>query len=357
MAQTIQLNATPEVLRKRFYELATARDVADLLEVRYDRLVWHLYGADPEKRYVRFEVPKRSGGVREIRAPGTAIKILQRKLNQVLQSVYEPRDSVHGFVPNRSVRTNAGAHARRRYVLNVDLKEFFPSVNFGRVRGLLMAEPYRRPPEVATVLAQLACHDNQLPQGAPTSPVLANMVCWGMDSALQGLAKRCRATYTRYADDVTFSTNRRDFPAELAVVEGEAVRLGYELAAVIERSGFEPNTKKVRLQTREFRQEVTGLTVNVFPNVQRCYVRQIRAMLHAWRKFGLEAAEAEHRRKYAHEHRGPGRGAPSYRAVVEGKLAYLAMVRGVADPVYQTYRGQFDALSTAPPRATPADHE
>lgn len=348
MSDSLCLSSPPTELRERFFALATARDVADLLEVRYDRLVWHLYSSDPERRYVTFEVPKRSGGSREIRAPGTALKLLQRKLNQVLQAVYEPRDSVHGFVPERSVRTNAGAHTRRRYVFNVDLEDFFPSVNFGRVRGLLMAEPYSRPAEVATVLAQIACHDNQLPQGAPTSPVLANMVCWGMDTALQRLAQRCRATYTRYADDLTFSTNRRDFPPELAIVEEAGVQIGTELASILAASGFRPNARKVRLQTPEFRQEVTGLTVNVFPNVQRRYVRQIRAMLHAWRKFGLAAAEAEYRKKYAHRHRGPGRGAPSYRAVVEGKLAYLAMVRGEANPIYQKYRAQYDSLVAGP---------
>ena len=349
MPDSLVLTQSPDALRERFYALATARDVADLLEVRYDRLVWHLYGSDPERRYVTFEVPKRSGGAREIRAPEGGLKVLQRKLNQVLQAVYEPRDSVHGFVAGRSVRTNAGVHARRRFVFNVDLEDFFPSVNFGRVRGLLMARPYGRPAEVATVLAQLACHDNQLPQGAPTSPVLANMVCWGMDSALQRLAGRCRSTYTRYADDLTFSTNRRDFPPELAVEDGEGVRLGAGLAEVLERSGFAVNERKVRLQTREFRQEVTGLTVNVFPNVQRRYVRQIRAMLHAWRRFGLEAAEVEYRERYAGGHRGPGRGAPSFRAVVKGKLAYLAMVRGEADPVVIKYRRQFEELAAPAP--------
>ena len=347
MTTSFTLSASPEELRKGFFALETPQDVAALLDARYDRLVWHLYGSEHEQRYTTFEIPKRSGGTREIRAPQPGLKTLQRKLNQVLQAVYEPRDSVHGFVYGRSVRTNAGAHARRRYVFNVDLESFFPSVNFGRVRGLLMARPYRCSPEVATVLAQIACHDNQLPQGAPTSPILANMVCWGMDSALQRLAGQCRSTYTRYADDLTFSTNRRDFPTELATIDDGEVRLGPELAAVLERSGFRVNARKVRLQTSEFRQEVTGLTVNVFPNVRRRYVRQIRAMLHAWRTYGLAAAEAEYRRRYAQDHRGPGRGAPSFRAVVEGKLAYLAMVRGEADPVYQTYREQFGALVEA----------
>ena len=357
MPDSLVLSDPPDVLRERFYALATVEDVARLLDVRYDRLVWHLYGSDAARRYVTFEVPKRSGGVREIRAPGAGLKALQRKLNQVLQAVYEPRNSVHGFVHGRSVRSNAGAHTRRRFVLNVDLEGFFPSVNFGRVRGLLMARPYGRPAEVATVLAQLACHDNQLPQGAPTSPVLANMVCWGMDTALQRLAGRCRATYTRYADDLTFSTNRKDFPAELAMAEESGVRLGDELASVLAASGFQVNSRKVRLQTRAFRQEVTGLTVNVYPNVERRYVRQIRAMLHAWRKFGLEAAQAEYQAKYARGHRGPGHSASSFHAVVRGKLAYLAMVRGEIDPVYRTYRGQFDVLTSVPSSATVADHE
>src|SRR5690606_8958560 len=128
--------------------------------------------------------------------PTESLKIIQQKLNQVLQLVYKPKLSTHGFVNNRSIVTNADAHIKKkkhRYILNVDIKDFFPSINFGRVRGMFMAPPYNQPEHVATVLAQICCSNNELPQGAPTSPIVSNMICAQMDSQLQQLAKphRC----------------------------------------------------------------------------------------------------------------------------------------------------------------------
>src|SRR5207253_3206344 len=150
-----------------------------------------------------FEVRKRAGGARTIAAPRGALRLLQVKLLNILSEVFDPRESVHGFVRDRSIVTNADRHKGRPVLLNVDLQDFFPSINFGRVRGVFMAKPYSLPPNVATVLAQLCCLANQLPQGAPTSPIIANMVCARLDGQLQRLAKATDATYTRYADDIT----------------------------------------------------------------------------------------------------------------------------------------------------------
>jgi RNA-directed DNA polymerase len=136
-------------------------DIADLLEVSYPRLVYHIYLVEPDKRYKTFEIPKKSGGIRQISTPITALKIIQTKLNQVLQTVYEIKPSVHGFVMGKNIVTNAQAHTKKRYVLNLDLTDFFPSINFGRVRGMFMATPYGLHPDVATVLAQICCHNNQ----------------------------------------------------------------------------------------------------------------------------------------------------------------------------------------------------
>jgi RNA-directed DNA polymerase len=136
------LTDTPESLREKFYSLKQASDIADLLGVSYPRLVYHIYVVDPNERYKTFEIPKKSGGVRQISTPITALKIIQRKLNQVLQAVYEIKPSVHGFVMGKNIVTNAQAHAKKRYVFNIDLKDFFPSINFGRVRGMFMATPY-----------------------------------------------------------------------------------------------------------------------------------------------------------------------------------------------------------------------
>ena len=164
------------------------RDVASLLDVPYSTLFYHLYIFPEDKRYVQFGIPKRSGNTRLISAPVSPLKLVQGKLNQVLQAVYKPKPSSHGYIQGRSILTNARPHAGRRFVLNLDLANFFPSINFGRVRGLFLARPFSLPPEVATVLAQICCYKKQLPQGAPTSPIVSNMIARSLDNALQQLA-------------------------------------------------------------------------------------------------------------------------------------------------------------------------
>jgi RNA-directed DNA polymerase len=244
-----QLDKEPEALRKQFFAMKSSRDLAQLLEIPYQRLVYHIYQVPLDKRYLNFELRKKSGGTRIISAPATALKLIQKKLNHILQCAYQSKPSVHGFISSKSIVTNAQAHVRRRYVLNVDLKEFFPSINFGRVRGMFIALPYAFSPELATVLAQICCHDNQLPQGAPTSPIVSNMMCAKLDSQLQQLAKRLRCTYTRYADDITFSTTLPKFPKELAyfvdIDNQQKLILGNELILTINNNGFQVNEKKL----------------------------------------------------------------------------------------------------------------
>lgn len=336
-------------LRQKFLALKTPEDVARLLNVTYPRLVHHIYRIPGDKKYKTFTLPKKTGGERTISTPISALKIIQWKLNQVLTAVYEVKPSAHGFVPGKNIVTNAKAHAGKRFVLNLDLEDFFGSINFGRVRGLLMKAPYNLPPNVATVLAQICCHEDKLPQGAPTSPIITNMLCAKMDSQLQRLAKECRATYTRYADDITFSTTLKTFPDALAYAieteDGDKLLLGDRLLEIIAANGFTINEKKVRLQVRSNHQEVTGLTTNEFPNVKRTYVRQIRAMLHAWAKFGLEAAEKEYREKYASKSRLTAKGEVNFKQVLKGKIEFLGMVKGKNDPIYQKNVNIFYQLS------------
>ena len=206
---------------------------------------------------------------------------------------------------------------------------------------MLAAVPYKLPMGAATAVAQLCCSDNQLPQGAPSSPVVSNMLCGQLDSQLRRLAERLRCVYTRYADDLTFSTSLRDFPTALVRLEndpaasaGNIAVVGIDLRRIIEGNGFRVNSTKVRLQRTERRQVVTGITVNRKPNLSRRYVRQIRAMLHAWQKYGLAAAASEFRVRYDDRHRAPRSPVPDLRAVIRGKLEFLAMVKRRTDPVY-----------------------
>lgn len=344
-----ELNRECEELRKQFFALRNPRDIARLLEIPYQRLVYHIYKVPPEDKYLTFELKKKSGGTRIVSAPASALKLIQKKLNQVLQSVYQPKPSVHGFIANKNIASNAKAHIKKRYVLNIDLKDFFPCINFGRVRGMFIALPYAFSPDVATVLAQICCHNNQLPQGSPSSPIVSNMVCAKLDSQLQKLAKKLRCTYTRYADDITFSTTMPKFPKELAyfisIDEQQKLILGDELLSIIKDNGFQINEKKIRLQSKDKHQEVTGVTVNQCTNVNRNYIRQIRAMLHAWEKFGIECAEREHQTKYYSKQKSPYKSIPSFKQILRGKIEFIAIVKGKEDPIYQKFLNLYLTLN------------
>ena len=344
----VELQSSPNLLKRRFAELKTGRDVANLLEVPYSYLIQILYWGRWRHPYRVFSIAKRSGGVREISAPPASLRILQAKLNSILQLVYVRKPAVHGFVSGKSILSNAQGHVGKRFVLNVDLADFFPSINFGRVRGVFMARPYSIPAPAATVLAHMCCHEQRLPQGAPSSPIVSNLVCAKLDGELQALAKKHRCMYTRYADDITFSTTVPNFPRELArpltSLSGDGLVLGQALIDTIESNGFEINTKKQRLQIAGMHQEVTGLTVNRFPNVARPLVRQIRAMLHAWEKYGLPAAEKVHNEKFGKPSGRPGGQAAAFSSVVRGKLAFLAMVKGPHDQTYRRFRNQLNVL-------------
>lgn len=340
-----QLQQTlPLEQREYFLSLQTPRDLANLLEYRYSALVYHIYKISDEKKYQVFEIPKKTGGYRTITAPTYALKLIQRRLSDVLQNTYKPKPVVFGFVEGRDIVKNARAHKRKNWVLNIDLEGFFPSINFGRVRGMFMSKPYNLPDSVATVIAQICCFKNELPQGAPTSPIISNMICAKMDSELQDLAWKTRCFYTRYADDITFSTTLRELPSQIATVNSIFdVKIGNNLEDIIISNGFKVNPKKTRAFSTKQRQEVTGLTVNKFPNVRRKYIKQIRAMLYAWEKYGLEKAESVHSQLYS-KNRNPKNGSPSFTKVVKGKIEFLGMVKGKENNVYLKFKKEYQNL-------------
>ncbi|MCB0030896.1 MAG: putative DNA binding domain-containing protein [Anaerolineales bacterium] len=342
----IYLESTPEIIEGRFRDLATPEGIAELLELSsLAFLKYCLYTLPQARRYRTFTIPKRSGGERIILEPEPNLKIIQQKLLQVLTLVYQPKRAVHGFVDERSIVTNASPHINRRAILNVDLLDFFPSIHFGRVRGMFMAFPFHFNDKVATILAQICSLPHCLPQGAPTSPIIANLICAKMDSQLTQLARTHHCYYTRYADDLTFSTSLAHFPKSLATIiseEGErTVEIREELARIIHKNGFRINPKKVRLQTRDHQMEVTGLVVNRKVNVKRSYIRHVRAILHAWQQYGYQAAADEYFAKYFGKAPDkPYKTLPGIRQVIKGKLSFIAMVRGQEDHLYIRYNNQ-----------------
>ena len=305
------------------------------------------YRNSGDKRYYEFSIKKKNGSERIISAPAYSLKVIQQCLTTILTAVYEPKICVTGFRTGKSIIDNATPHKGKRFVFNVDLQNFFPSIQLRRVKAILKLEPFNLTNErepLAFLIARLCCivdsgNDGYLPQGAPTSPILSNIVCQQLDRRLGGLAKRFGAVYTRYADDITFS-------ADAHIFHGSFEK---EMRRIIENQNFTINQAKVRVQGQAYRQEVTGLTVNEKVNVSKRYIREVRAMLHNWQKLEYEQAEIIFRQYYQVDKGHVKKDKPILRNVLHGKLNYLKMVRGESDPVYLRYKNRFEVLEGRPP--------
>lgn len=298
--------------------------------------------ANISRRTRTFRLRKKHGGYREIIAPKGAFAHISRVLNVVLQAYEEPTPWACGFVRGRSVVDNARPHVGKRYVLSLDLKDFFPSITRQQVADCLAAEPFGFSPQAVELISGLctARLDGQdvLAQGFATSPTLSNFVCREMDEQLAALAKQQAVTYTRYADDLTFSSD-----ADVLRPTGDFVQ---RVEDIVRSHGFELNGSKTHLQRRGRRQAVTGLMVTDKVNVARRYVRQVRSQLYIWERYGYaEACNAawKHYRLQHGKTKGQGHFV-NLDAVLRGKLNYLKMVRGAEDALYQRLQSRYDRL-------------
>jgi 5S rRNA maturation endonuclease (ribonuclease M5) len=302
---------------KRLQESNDISDIATILGYQKSKLTYILYSRDYTK-YKKFYIPKKSGGVREICAPDKKLKFLQSKLAEILyecSNVIEQnsnRDTKakhivsHGFCKGLSIASNARQHINKRFVLNIDLEDFSPTINFGRVRGFFIKNKnFRLKPAVATIIAQIACFNNGLPQGSPVSPIISNLIASKLDKKILELSKKYKLVYSRYADDLTFSTNNKIFPVEFAYEHNPIILkifakllffkkniannkwiVGNELKQCILSSGYRINNKKTRISHRTSQQTVTGLTVNKVVNIRKGYYKYARAMCHSLFKTG-----------------------------------------------------------------------
>ena len=300
--------------------LHTSIDLAARLGIKLGALRWLTYHrrAAAVVHYHRFEIAKKTGGVRCISAPKRALAQCQRWVLDNILAPLEVGPQVHGFVPGRSIVSNARPHVGRAAVVNLDLKDFFPSITFRRVKGLfealgysehvatvlalLCTEPPRVPAEVDGKVYHVALGQRVLPQGACTSPAITNALCRRLDRRLDGLARRHGFSYTRYADDLTFSGDR-------AAAVGRLLR---SARSVLQAEGLTEHPRKTRVMRQARRQEVTGVTVNSRPTIARREVRTLRAILHNAAKHGLESQNREQR--------------PNFAAYLRGKVEYACMV-------------------------------
>jgi RNA-directed DNA polymerase len=265
------------------------RELAELLGFKPKSVSYILYIMPEDSKYIEFEIPKKNGKTRKIKSPNEKLKVLQRRLADLLNDCFDlinkeskEKPLSHGFRKKLSIATNAKNHKNKRYVFNVDLQDFFPSMNFGRVRGFFIKNNhFKLDPKVATVIAQIACHNNELPQGSPCSPIISNLIGHLLDIRMANLAKMTKCTYSRYADDLTFSTNKKDFPEFIAVDERDNNWVaGKKLVSEIQKVNFAINPEKTSMQFKTSRQTTTGLVVNEKVNIKREYYKNARSMCH-----------------------------------------------------------------------------
>ena len=298
-------------------------------------------------RYRHFSIPKKSGGQRNISAPSKGLSHILHYVNIMLKSVYQPSDYAMGFIEGRSVVDNASRHIGQNYVFNSDLENFFPSIEQPRVWKRFQLPPFNFNQQVASILAGLCCVREKLdngnfvyilPQGAPTSPLITNAICDKLDRRLSGLARRFGLHYSRYADDITFSSMHN--------VYQENGEFKNELKRIIEDQGFHMNICKTRLQKLGQRQEVTGLTVSNRVNTSREYIAEIRNILHIWEKYGRDDAFKRFYPQYKEKKGHVKKGEPMLENVLYGKLQYLKMVKGYKDPVYLSLQARYNKLTS-----------
>lgn len=296
-----------------------------------------------QRRCKTFRLRKKHGGYREITAPKGGLRGILNALNILLQTYDEPTPWAYGFVCGRSVVDNARPHVGKRYILNLDLKDFFPTITRQQVADCLTAEPFGFSSLAAKLISGLATvrtknNEEVLAQGFATSPTLSNFICREMDKEISSIATAQGITFTRYADDLTFSAD-----TDILRPQGELVQ---QVKAIVERYGFRLNEEKTHLQRRGRRQEVTGLMVTEKVNVSRRYVREIRSLLYIWERYGYEDAcqaawksyRQQHGKTKGHQHCVP------LNAVLGGKLNYMKMVRGANDPLYQRFVSRYTSL-------------
>jgi RNA-directed DNA polymerase len=276
--------------------LLTPLDLAVSFEIDIKTLQWLCYQGtqSPAEHYHTFMTPKRQGGNRVISSPKRKMRSAQEWIRRSILAHLEPHPrAAVAYRPGLSILDNARQHCKKSIVIRIDLKDFFPSITYGRIKGVFLKSGYCE--GIASMLAiictqpdptqrsgensKLPIRRRILPQGACTSPDLANYVCRKMDYRIEALARSLGFVYTRYADDLVFSHKQK---------RGKIEMLIDNVYAILRDEGFEPNLEKTRVMRRNSLQVVTGLVVNKQPRISRRDMKRFRAIAHQFQTRGAE---------------------------------------------------------------------
>lgn len=274
----------------------TPKEIADAMRMSVGKLRFLAFDRKTStvSHYIRFKMPKKTGGERLISAPMPSLKQAQHWILENILQKLEVHDAVHGFRSNRSIVTNAIPHVGADVIINFDLKDFFPSISYKRVKGLFRSFGYSE--SAATIFGLLctaadveeleldgqtyyvAVDDRHLPQGSPASPAITNLVCRRLDKRLTAMGEVLGYTYTRYADDLSFSASGDSLRHICNIIK--------RTASIVTDEGFAINQQKTRILRKSRQQEVTGVVVNDKPNISKKTLKQFRATLYQIEKDG-----------------------------------------------------------------------
>lgn len=277
-----------------------------------------------ESYYYSFKVPKKRGGLREIFAPTLELKEIQRKIADYL--IINKKQNLNvscGFELNTNMVDGAIKHVNKDVVINIDIKDFFKSIT-----TKMIEESLQKTFNLETVpwkFLQIVTLNGTLPTGAPSSPVLSNIYCHKLDLELLKFSKENKLIYTRYADDLTFSSNEKIYSKNIIKLISQIVR----------KYNLEINTKKTKIYKKSYRQEVTGLVVNEKVNLKREFRYNLKALLHNWKKHGYINAVKTFNTKYPDK---------NFDSTVRGWIEFYGMVKGQNNSEFKRYKRAFRIL-------------
>ena len=329
--------------------LKSPEDLCKLLQIEVQEL--HLLAANPD--YKTFFLKKKSGGLREINSPGDQLALVQRSLTKYLNAVYltDAHPAVFSFIQKplfnqqsenifshehsffrfpRNIIGNAKKHLGKKMLLNLDLTDFFGSCSANRVRQVFLRAPFYFEMELATALALITTYHKKLPAGASSSPVLTNFILLGLDKQLNELSISNKITYSRYADDLSFSAHKN--------ISAKTIQ---DIRNIIAGNGFSINFKKFRIQKHTARQTVTGIKVNTILNVDRKYIRNLRAVLFNWEKTGILRCSLIY---FSSQPENKNILIEKFKMMVKGRIEFVGVVKGKNHPVFQKLLLRFEKL-------------
>lgn len=344
---------------RSLFDCKSNLELARYFNIEHRKLTYLAY-RQPENRYITFRIPKRKQGeYRTIDAPRADLKRIQRTIAQELWRFYYAPICTYGFVSGRNIAQGAKKHVKKRTVMTIDLQDFFSSVSSSRVRGIFITVCHCCP-EVANTLTNLTCLNGGLPQGAPSSPILSNLVCYSMDRELLNYAIRHRLTYSRYADDLTFSSTSPYLSRHFCNQGAEGIEaINRNIRMIVENeNSFAINPDKIHIRGKGSRQTVTGIIVNNKCNFTRETYRGLRVLFHNIKCKTVEVAVESYVLKYPqYRDKLIFEDQPISREVlfrhIRGRLVYYTMITSVnhqpSSPLIKLWTMYYEATKESVP--------